>query len=194
MFKLVQCIIILVIVAACSSAQRTKFSDKNMRVMINPEGLSEVEYMNIQNKLVELDSFTVIDRSRAIEAIKKEQSETHVENKDRYENSEKFSHWGKLYGVGSVIVAHSSCQNRPDSWNVTDLKNHCKLYISLVDSNTAEVIVSAKSEYKSEFMQQPDWDETIEKLVSLYPKYFNEHKIDKKLKEYKEESERLAKK
>ena len=186
-------ILLLLITTACST-QRTKFSDKNMRVMINPDGLTEVEYMDIQNRLVEIGTFTVIDRSRAIEAIKKEQNEIHMDNRDRYENREKFAHWGKLYGVGSVIVAHSDCQNRPNAWRVNELRNYCRLFISLVDANTGEVLVSANDEYKAEFQQRPSWEDAVVKLTEAYPKYFSEHKLDNKLIEYKNESEKLAKK
>lgn len=165
-----------------------------MRVMINPEGLSEVEYMDIQNKLVEAGTFTVVDRARAIRAIKIEQNEIHVDNKDRYEDREKFAHWGKLYGVGSVIVAHSDCQNRPNAWRVNELKNYCRLFVSLVDTNTGVVMVSASDEYKAEFMQRPSWEGAVEKLTEAYPKYFESEKLHDRLLEYKDESAKLAKK
>lgn len=184
--------IIFLFITACSSAPRTKFSDKNMRVMINPEGLTDVEYADIQNRLVEAGTFTVIDRSKGIQAIKKEQNEIHVNNKDRYEDKEKFAHWGKLYGIGSVIVAHSDCQNRPNEWRRNELANYCRLFVSLIDANTGEVLVSANAEDKAKFMQRPSWNEAIEKLINAYPKYFEEHKLDDKLIEYKNESEKLA--
>ncbi len=184
---------ILVLLASCSTA-RTKYSDKNMRVMINPEGLSEVEYMDIQDRLVETGAFTVVDRSRGIKAIKREQNEQHVSEKDRYEDREKFAHWGKLYGVGSVIVAHSECQNRPNAWRVNELRNYCRLFISLIDTNTGEVMISANDEYKAEFMQRPSWEDAVEKLVKKYPEYFESDKTHKRLREYKEESAKVAKK
>lgn len=184
---------ILLVSAACSTT-RTKFSDKNMRVMINPEGLSEVEYMDIQSQLVNIGTFTVIDRSRGIQAIKKEQKEMHVTEKDRYADREKFAHWGKLYGVGSVIVAHSECQNRANAWNRGELRNYCRLFISLIDTNTGEVMISANGEDKAEFMQRPSWEDTVEELVGKYPEYFESDKTHDKLNEYKDESAKLAKK
>lgn len=165
-----------------------------MRVMINPEGLTEVEYMDIQTQLVQTNMFTVVDRSRGIQAIKKEQREQHVTEKERYEDREKFAHWGKLYGVGSVIVAHSECQNRPNAWRVNEIKNYCKLYISLIDTNTGTVMISARGEEKAEMMQRPDWEETVEKLVKAYPEYFESDKTHDKLNEYKDESAKMARK
>lgn len=191
--KIIFILSILLVLTSCSTQrQRTKFSDKGMRVMINPEGLAREDYMNISTNLVMADVWTVVDRSSGIRAIKREQEETHKQNYDRYDNKEKFAHWGKLYGVGSVVVAQSECRNRPNPWRVNETRNFCRLYLNLIDTNTAEIIVGVNVEADAPFMTRPDWNEAVEKLAEAYPKFFKREKLEKELLEYKEESEKLA--
>jgi hypothetical protein len=183
-------IILAILLLLCSCAtKRTKFSDKNMRIMIDPVGLSMSDYSNLQTALVKTDAWVVLDRARGLAAIKNEQEELHRTSHDRYDRSEKFAHWGKLYGVGAVVVAHSECHNRPNQWNTTELANYCKLYLNLVDANTGEVIVAVNGEDKAEFMTSPEWDDVAEELVEVYPRYFKNVELHEKLLEYKRESE-----
>jgi hypothetical protein len=156
--------------------------------MVDPSGISMTDYANLQTALVQTNVWTVLDRARGIAAIKHEQEQLHKYNHDRYDPREKFAHWGKLYGVGAVVVAHSECKNRPNQWNVTELKNYCRLFLNLVDANTGEVIVAVNGEDKAEFMSSPEWDDVVEELVEVYPKYFKDVELHEKLLEYKEES------
>lgn len=182
-------IIIATMFILCSCAtKRTKYSDKNMRVMVDPSGLNMTDYTNLQTALVQSNVWTVLDRSRGLAAVKTEQERLHQHDHDRHDPREKFAHWGKLYGVGAVIVAHSECHNRPNQWNITELRNYCRLFLNLVDANTGEVIVAVNDEDKAPFMSNPEWDEIVEGLVDAYPKYFEKMKLNDKLLEYKEES------
>lgn len=183
-------LIVAILLSLCSCAtKRTKFSDKNMRIMIDPVGLSMSDYSNLQTALVKTDVWVVLDRARGIAAIKQEQENLHRDEHDRYDRSEKFAHWGKLYGVGAVVVAHSECHNRPNQWNVTELANYCKLSLNLVDANTGEVIVAVNDENKADFMTSPEWNDVAEELVDAYPKYFKKVELHENLIEYKRESE-----
>lgn len=186
-------LVLLVMLASCAT-KRTRYSDKNMRVMVDPNGLSHTDYMNLQSALVQANIWTVLDRSAGLQAVKKEQENLHQTQHDRYEDQEKFAHWGKLYGVGAVIVAHSECQNRPNTWNITELKNYCRLFINLVDANTGEVIVAVQEEDSAPFMARPEWDDAVAELGDEYPKYFKEVKLHDKLLEYKQESKVVAEK
>lgn len=180
-------VLLPILLASCSSVKKTRYNDKNMRVMVNPENIQSMDYASIQSSLVQSNMWTVLDRSAGIRAIKKEQEELHVNSPKRYNDMEKFAHWGKLYGVGAIIVANSECQNRPNTWNVTELKNYCNLYLSLIDANTGEVIASVNDEQSANFMQRPNWKEAVEKLTEIYPE-IKKQKVEDKLFKYKVES------
>lgn len=185
--KSVLIIFTLLILCSCAT-KRTRLSDKNMRVMIDPTGISQTDYASIQNALVRSNMWTVLDRDRGLASIKKEQNNLHVYEHNRYARQEKFAHWGKLYGAGSVIVAQSECQNRPNPWNITTLRNYCKLFLSMIDTNTGEVIVSSTVEESAPFMASPDWSDAVEELADAYPTHFKEEKLHQRLLDYKEES------
>ena len=185
--KSILIIAVLFTLASCAT-KRTKFSDKNMRIMVDSSGLNMSDYTSLQTALVQSNVWTVLDRSRGLAAVKNEQEQLHQYNSDRYEPSEKFAHWGKLYGVGAVIVAHSECHNRPNQWNTTELSNYCRLFVNLIDANTGEVIVAVSGNDKASFMSNPEWGDIVEELVDSYPKYFKEAKLHEKLLEYKEDS------
>jgi hypothetical protein len=181
--------IIFTLIILCSCAtKRTRLSDKNMRVMIDPSGINGTDYASIQRALVSSNMWTVLDRSRGLASAKREQEQLHKYSHDRYDRKEKFAHWGKLHGAGSVIVAQSECHNRPNPWNITTLRNYCQLYLSMVDTNTGEVIVTSKVEASADFMASPDWSEAVEKLADAYPTHFREEKLHQRLLDYKEES------
>ena len=193
MKKLILLSILSIIAMSCSSkVQRTKYSDKNMRVMVNPEGLEHANYMNLQTALVSTNTWTVLDRASGLKAVQTEQNMLHRYQNDRFEDREKFAHWGKLYGVGAVIVAYSDCRFSTSSWNNTVTVRRCSLYLNLVDANTGEVMVGVTDSVTIPRGSNPDWSESVEKLVEAYPKYFEENKNHKKLEEYKKESERRA--
>ena len=179
--------ILLLLLPACSSApvKRTKFSDKNMRIMIDPASVNAQNHVRIQTALVKSDNWIVLDRNKALAAIKKEQEELHRSSIDRYEDKQKYAHCGKLYGVGAVIVAHVDCHD-DEGW--TSRVNRCKEYLNLVDANTGEVIVAVDHIETAEYNQTPEWEEVVEKLNAAYPSAFEEHQKHKKLVQYEQES------
>lgn len=175
-----------------SNPPRTKFSDKNMRVMLYPRGIDAGHYASIQSALVQSDVWVVLDRAQGLEAIKEEQNTIHRNETDRYEDSEKFSHWGRLYGVGAVVVAHAQCSNRAGEWKQNELRTYCTQYLNLVDANTGEVVISVDAKNDSVYGEIPDWKEIVNKLADTYPKYFTREKITERLEKYKEESKERA--
>lgn len=190
-------ILILVIASGCATP-RTKWSDKNMRVMIDPDAIDDDNYLEVFKAVTETEKFTVVDRQAGFKAIKKEQERLHQEDPDRYANKEKWAHWGKLYGVGAVIVPQTRCTLDRSTFNQFKRYNNCKQYLWLVDANTGEVVViaSGENEGRSTFdlpAPAPTWEDTVEKLISKYPKYFDTKEYHEKIIQYQEESEKLAK-
>lgn len=188
----------LVILAGCSSAPRTKWTDKSMRVMIDPDSIDEENYVQIQRAIVGSGKFTVVDRARGMKAMKKEQERTQRTEEDRFADKEKWSHWGKMYGVGSIIVAHVQCRQEHATFNRTKFYLDCRQLLAMVDSNTGEVFVAVEgrndgpSSYDLSYMV-PDWDETTEKLMSAYPKHYKDENYSKEVLVYQDLSDEHAK-
>ena len=57
---------ILAVVASGCATPRTKWSDKNMRVMIDPTAIDQHDYFKLQKSLVQTDKFTVVDRKSVV--------------------------------------------------------------------------------------------------------------------------------
>lgn len=176
----------------CSSVkERTKWTDKGMRVMIDPDSIDEENYVQIQHALVSSGKFTVVDRARGMNAMKKEQERTQRIESDRFADKEKWSHWGKMYGVGSIVVAHTQCLKENSFMNRTKLYLNCRQFLSMVDSNTGEVIVSVEgrnegpASYDLGYMQ-PDWDNTTEKMMDAYPKEYRANTYSKEVTVYQD--------
>lgn len=168
----------------CSST-RTKWSDPQMRVMIDPVGIEPEQYARIQHGLVLTEKFMVVDRGQGIRAIKKEQESLHRDEADRYEDKEKWAHWGKLYGVGAVIVANVQCRTEKNFWHQDRVERRCLQSLRMYHANTGEVMVSVEGEnsaplaYDMTFIV-PDWEDTAEKLANKYPsdwetRYYNDN-------------------
>lgn len=182
----------LALLPACSSQKlaRNKFSDKNMRVCVAPGNLDANNYARLQMALVESNAFFVVDRSRGLQAIKQEQEMLHRREVDRYEDKEKWSLWGKLYGCGAIVLGQTQCRKERDTWNSTKTKNVCEQFVQLLDANTGEVRVSAEGESESESTFDyyaslaPDWKEAVENLVEAYPKWFESEDYARSLQVY----------
>lgn len=190
-FMLVILIIESIFISGCShQVRRTKFSDAKLRVCVDPASIDAPNYIKIENALVSSGHFIVVDRSMGFKAIKAEQEETYKNNPDRYANREKYAHWAKLYGCGSIVVAQTQCQALQGF--LSGYYNHCEQNIQILDANTAEITAVADGQEdtdKNETSIAPDWDKTVDRLVSNYPKYFEPNKDTKELKEYKQLSE-----
>lgn len=180
----------------CSTTEkRTKWTDKTMRIMIDPDSVASTDYVSIQTALIKNGAFTVVDRNRAFKAIKSEQERTMRTEEDRYADKEKWSHWGKLYGVGAIIVGHSQCYKAKPFFSRYETVDRCKQFLSIVDSNTGEVIAVSEGESDApafvesgSFKKPLDWTEPVEKLVEAYPKDFKPRYYSEGLERYREES------
>lgn len=200
LLKLLFCGILALVLASCSSnIKRTRYSDKNMRVMIDPDSISIENYVRIQKALVENGAFAIIDRSNGMNAIKKEQERLHRNEVDRFADREKWAHWGRLYGVGAIVVAHDQCYNKSSFWNPQQVVRKCDQFLTLIDANTGEVIVAVEGKGEAPAVVEggvpivPSWDEITEKLVNAYPKNFEFKPYTKTLVEYQDLSEEAAK-
>ncbi len=184
--KLIILIIAAITLAGCASTPRTKFTDKTMRVMIDPDSIAAEHHVLIQRAMVEHGRFFVVDRSKGFKAIKSEQDRTHRTEEDRYADREKFSHYGKLYGVGGVIVAAAQCR-KEQGWLVGRWYQRCKQFLSLADSNTGEIIVAVENLAESDEAEfVPPWDDIVAKLNDAYPAAFAEFKTSRRLEDYKD--------
>lgn len=184
--------ILAIILSACSSKEvRTKFTDKNMRLMIDPDKVDEAQHVRLQTALVRSDRWTVIDRKDAYSAIKKEQDREHRQDNDRFSDEEKWAQWGQLYGVGAILVPHVDCYLTQNLWTLRYSK-HCVQFLRLVDANTAEVVLAVEGKSDAPEHDTPDWYDLVEKLGDEYPEFFSEVKISERLERYKKQSEQRA--
>jgi len=185
----------LVVIAATSgcATTRTKTTDKAMRVMVDPR-LGAETTMEIQTALIQNDAFTVVDRSKGYAVIKQEQDRTQKEEVDRFEDKEKWSHIGKMYGVGAVVVGSSKCTVESSFINRMKRFKRCSQILSIIDANTGEIITSVKNKVDGEssysFPEDASWDDTVLALVESFPKTFKQS--TESLEKFKEESEKHA--
>jgi len=193
-------IISLLALVGCASAPvpKTKWTDKNMRVMIDPDSIDAEHYVQIQTALVRSAKFTVVDRGTALRAAQKEQERLHRNEADRFEDKEKWAHWGKLYGVGSIIVAHAQCVKEGVWYNPNLTRMFCKQFLSMVDANTGEVLLAVEGENDSQASADrnylvPEWKEIVAKLVDEYPKFFKTEDYTGPALQYQQVSDEHAK-
>lgn len=174
------------IFASCASAPRTKWTDKTMRVMIDPDSISADHHVAIQKALVESGKWFVVDRAKGYQALKAEQERLHRDEEDRYADREKYAHWGKMYGVGGIVVAAAQCKKKQGfffgGWSLV-----CKQYLSIVDANTGEVIAAIEEENSSDSVEiVPTWDDAVAKLNSAYPDAYKAMQTSERIENYKE--------
>lgn len=169
------------LLTACSSSQvKTKWTDKNMRIMIDPESIDVANYVEIQTALVKSGKFMVIGRGTAMKAVKREQEMLHRTEGDRFEDKEKWAHWGKLYGVGAIVIAHIQCIHET-TWYQTQ-EQTCRQFLNMIDANTGEVFLAVDGEASIDSESNvtqlaynyvaPSWQKIVKKLVEEYPKNF----------------------
>lgn len=166
---------------------RTRWTDKTMRVAIDPASIDANNYVRIQQALVESGKWVVVDRAMAFNAIRHEQERLHRTDSDRFADREKFAIWGRMLGVGGVVVAHAQCSSKGSFWTEARYQ-HCHQFLSIVDSNSGEVIATSENEEDgatSEESIAPPWDETVARLNAAYPKHFEPRRDQKPLEEYR---------
>lgn len=182
------------VMSGCAGIKRSKWSDKTMRVMINPEGIGAGHLVRIQQALVQSGKWVVIDRGMGYHAIQKEQEREHREQTDRFMDREKFAHWGKLYGVGGVVVAHAQCSYKRN-WFTGNTYPYCQQYLAIIDTNTAEVISAVEDDSEGSAYETdiaPSWDDIVAKLNNAFPARFQPSKEEKTLTDYKDLSQEEA--
>lgn len=182
----------ILMVGCSSSIKRTKFTDKNMRVMIDPASVSPEEHVRIQHALVASNNWVVIDRARGMKAIQKEQERLHRDQVDRYDDKQKWAHWGRLYGVGAVVIGHAQCSRKLTFFR-TSAYQDCQQYLTLVDANTGEVIVAIENRGDFDEELGATWDEAVAKLNNAYPQDYRSQGLKhEKLVIYEDESQERA--
>ncbi len=190
--RITLCFLGFICLMGCASTPRTKWTDKTMRVMIDPDSIPAEHHVMIQQALVDSGKWFVVDRSKGFKAIKTEQERLHREESDRYEDREKWAHWGKLYGVGGIVVAHAQCK-KEQGWLIGRWYQVCRQYLSIVDSNTGEVITAIQNDAESkeaDFFSR--WDEAVAKLNESYPANFKPFQTSERLEQYRELSKEEA--
>lgn len=201
--KILILLLVLVGVSSCA-VKRTRDSDKTLRVMLDPKSTNPDDYALVQHALVDSGKFYVVDRNHAFKALKTEQFQANRANADRYADSQKYAHWGELYGAGGVVVVSVKCSGVESRKNIVYFVAHlatlgmfdkelCTQLIELVDTNTGEVVASAKNEARRAYGDVLDWSDAVDELVSNYPKYFESVKKHEKLIKYEEQTETLSK-
>lgn len=194
----------LIIFSCSSNPIRTKWADKNMRISVDCDSINTDDCVNIQTALVKEGRFMVVDRNVGYKAIKSEQEKLHRKEADRYSDKEKWAMWGKMYGVGAIVVAHSQCYRSQKFFTLSLYTTTCKQYISLVDSNTGEIIAAVDHEedspatgnnFGSESFKTPvSWQIAVEKFVDAYPKDYKPQYYSEGIVNYQKEAETEAKK
>lgn len=182
--------------SGCSSPEkRTKWTDKSMTLMLDPETFAAADYVAVQTALIKDGSFTIVDRASAFNAVKKEQERTHRKEIDRFSDFSKYAQWGKLHSVGSVVVGHSQCFRTKKFFSMEPVVNRCKLHLALIDSNTGEVIAAVDDEQDSSaaieagsFNQPRNWNGVVGKLIDAYPKDYKPNYYSEGLERYRQES------
>lgn len=184
--KLITLTIAAIVLAGCASTPRTKYNDKNLRVMIDPDSVAAEHHVLIQRAMVEHGRFFVVDRAKGFKAIKSEQERTHRTEEDRYADKQKWAHWGKLYGVGGIVVASAQCRKEQGmifgGWYQV-----CRQFLSILDSNSGEVIAAIENKAESDEVDFfPAWDGAVEKLNAAYPATFVPSQPSKQIEFYEE--------
>ncbi|WII72158.1 hypothetical protein QJS83_16975 [Bdellovibrio sp. 22V] len=195
----------VVLISGCSSPpKRSVWSDKNMRVFIDPDSVSSQDYVEISNELVKSGRFMVIDRAQGFRAVQREQERLHRVQADRFENKEKYAIWGKMFGVGAIVVGHSQCYRRKPwiSFSSAPYLNSCSQYLSLIDSNTGEVILSVDGKdeqpapgnnWGSESFTPPqNWANIVDKFVNSYPENYKPAYYSESMMKYRDQAEQEA--
>lgn len=186
-------IILALIITGCSGVKRNKFTDPTFRIMIDSDSIGAANYVRIQQALVKSNKYIVVDRSAGFRAIKKEQEMLHRKESDRFLDKEKYAIWGKLYGVGGVVVASSQCYKEFPLIGSPYFK--CQLNLALINSRTARVIGVADDQQDTEsshFSVAADWSNAVKKLNESIPEYFERDQKHEQLTQFELEAEQEA--
>jgi len=184
---------LLLSLIGCASLDRNKFTDPHFRIMVDPDSIEAKHYVRVVHSLQRTKKFVVVDRASGFNAIRREQQMAHRDNVDRFDDKEKWAHWGKLYGVGAVVVAQSNCGMTTVWWSQYNF-TRCIQTLIFVDANTGEIMATAEDDVLQSTVEQvpPAWDDITEQLIADYPKVFEPNKDHPNIWQYRDESKELA--
>ena len=188
----------VLLVSACASTPppRTKWSDPVMRLMIDPDSIDAKNYARIQSALVSSGKWTVIDRNSGFKALILEQERQHRLQNDRFDNKEKYAIWGKLYGVGGIVIAHNQCSPQ-FRWLKGNFMS-CVQGLAILSANTGEILASIENEAEADYIiygemeQVPAWDNAVEKLNNAFPKRFEKQQYTPEMLNFRAEAQEEA--
>lgn len=188
-------LISLVVISTGCATARTRSSDPVMRIAVDADSMPLESYVRLQRSLVQSGKFVVVDRAAGFKFINHEQKIQH--HTDRFGADEKYAEWGKMYGVGGVVVGIQNCQLR-DGWNGQYFR--CMENLALIDVTTGETIAVSEDTQDTDNRQvNPNWDRAVDDMVDHFPKYFattdNLHqtiKYSSTLKDYREQISQKA--
>jgi hypothetical protein len=164
--KISLCFLLLIACGCASTPMR--YANPTYRVMLDPESIrDEALYAEIQTALHASGKWIVVDRANGLRAVVKEQNRLYGESTRRFGDKDKYALYGRLYGVGSVIVPMERCMNE-NSMGGRFIR--CKQYLQAIDSITGEVIAAVANVSDGEHdMLPPGWNGTVEKLAEAFP-------------------------
>lgn len=192
MKTLISMMIILLLTSCASNKPRTKWTDPSMRVMVDPTGIAARDYVRIVSALKASGKWFVVDRSDALRAIIKEQKMIHRDRADQFKDEEKYSIWGRLYGVGGVVVGNVGCIRTSGWWSVS---TRCHQNLAIVSANSGEVIATAEGEnddaemgYGGDIQIGSDWTDTVATLNDNFPKNYEKLEYSEDMQSFRAEA------
>lgn len=189
-------LVVLMSFLGCSSQQRTKWTDPAMRVMVDPDGLPAREYIRIVHALKASGKWFVVDRKDGLKAIFKEQRMIHRQYPDKFKDEEKYSIWGRLYGIGGVVIGRADCVRRSGFWSGY---TRCKQNLAIISANSGEVLATAEDDNDDAELDRSgdiqigsDWTDAVNKLNNDFPKNYEPMKYSKEMRQFREEAKEEA--
>lgn len=194
--KYVLLISLALFLSNCASKERTKWTDPAMRVMVDPTGIPARDYVRIVSALKKSGKWFVVDRRDGLRAIFKEQRMIHRVRPDQFKDEEKYSIWGRLYGVGGVVIAHVDCAKTYGFWSSSTV---CKQNLAIISANSGEVLATADAEnddaetnYHGDIKIGSDWTDAVEQLNDNFPKNYEKVKYNSDMELFRSEAKEEA--
>lgn len=160
--------IILMVMSVGCATSRTRSSDPVMRIAIDADSMPIESYVRLQAALVKSKEFIVIDRAAGFQFMDKEQRMQHESN--RFEKAERYAEWGKMYGVGGVVVGIQAC-SAVYGWTGPHLK--CQENLSLIDVTTGETLAVSEDTQNTDMqIANPSWEDAVNEMIDHFPKTF----------------------
>lgn len=180
-------LILSLVLSACATPKGTdperKWYDPEFRVMVAPTHSQRIT-MLVEHALRKTGRFHVVTRGEGFKAVIQEQDLVHREAPKRFNPAEKWSHMGKMYGVGAVIVIDQTYQSWVEGVTFQQV-------VQMLDANTGEVIATGYAEIDSASGGiAPAWDHAIQQMAASIPDEFEDKtmKYRGRAKDRREES------